>query len=205
MNSVCKALVETKSVYLEPKRENYFTWTSGIKSPIYCDNRQLISYPSTRNNIIQLFVGMINEKFENVELIAGTATAGIPWAAWISNDLNLPMVYIRNKPKEHGLKSAIEGYFKKGSNVLIIEDLISTGKSSYSAYKNAKIEGLNILGIMSIFNYNLDRSNKLFQKNDIQVHSLCDLDQLLKYANDKGSLSTEEMKSIKAWRSQKLN
>ena len=138
MNLVAKALLESRAVHIQPNPDKFFTWTSGRRSPIYCDNRQLISYPKFRKNITTEFVNYIKENFPNTELIAGTATAGISWAAWIADELELPMVYIRSKPKGHGLKSAIEGHAQKGQKTLIIEDLISTGKSSFEAFEHCK-------------------------------------------------------------------
>lgn len=199
MSLVAKALIESKAIHIEPNKENFFTWTSGIRSPIYCDNRQLISYPEYRAQITKIFCEKIREHYPKIELIAGTATAGIPWAAWIANDLNLPMVYIRSKPKGHGLKSAIEGKALKGQKTLIIEDLISTGKSSIEALEHARQDGLEVLSILSIFNYGFKQSIENFKNADISFLSLCSLDELLDYAADSKIIDSDQLKFVKAW------
>lgn len=203
-NDVAKYLLETKAVHLEPKEENFFTWTSGIKSPIYCDNRQLISYPEARAKITASFCDLIREKFTGVELIAGTATAGIPWAAWISEALNLPMVYIRSKPKGHGMKSAIEGKISKSQKTLIIEDLISTGKSSIEAYHHAQNDELNVLSVLSIFTYDLNKAKLAFENESLTYHSLCNLESLLGYAESENLLSNQDTQMIKDWKENNL-
>ncbi len=203
-NDVAKYLLETKAVHLEPKEENFFTWTSGIKSPIYCDNRQLISYPEARAKITASFCDLIREKFTGVELIAGTATAGIPWAAWISEALNLPMVYIRSKPKGHGMKSAIEGKISKSQKTLIIEDLISTGKSSIEAYHHAQNDELNVLSVLSIFTYDLNKAKLAFENESLTYHSLCNLESLLGYAESENLLSNKDTQMIKDWKESNL-
>lgn len=200
MNLIANSLLESKSVFIEPKIENYFTWTSGIKSPIYCDNRQLISYPNYRNIIVKEFCQLIKEKFSHVEIIAGTATAGIPWAAWIAQELNLPMIYIRSSSKAHGRKSAIEGFSKPNQKIIIIEDLISTGKSSIEAFENASNENLLTLGIVSIFNYGFNKSVESFKKHKLNTYSLCSLDDLLIEANRLDQISKDQIKMIKTWK-----
>jgi len=200
MNKIAKALLETSSVHIKPEKENFYTWTSGKRSPIYCDNRQLISYPEFRRQIVQEFITLIKEKFPLTELIAGTATAGIPWAAWIAEGLNLPMVYIRSKPKGHGLKSAIEGKITQGQKALIIEDLISTGKSSIEAANHAQRDLLEVQAVLSIFTYGFKEANEHFQKIGLEKISLCDLDQLLKYAKDHKLLNQENVDTVMNWK-----
>ena len=199
MNKIAKALIESSAIHIEPDESKFFTWTSGKRSPIYCDNRQLISYPTFRSEITKQFCSIIKKNFSSVELIAGTATAGIPWAAWIAQELSLPMVYIRSKPKGHGLKSAIEGKFSAGQKTLIIEDLISTGKSSIEAIKHAQEDRLNILSLLSIFSYGLSESRENFAKNDINYQSLCSLSELLQFANDSGLIQSKDVDVIKQW------
>ena len=200
MNQIPQALLESKSVYIETNPDNYFTWTSGKRSPIYCDNRQLISYPKFRKNIVFEFTSYIREHYPKAQLIAGTATAGIPWAAWIADELDLPLVYIRSKPKEHGKKSAIEGKVIENQNTLIIEDLISTGKSSINAYKNAKESGLNVLSVLSIFNYSFKEAEIKFQDNDLNFHSLCSITDLLEYAKNKKLLNEQDIETVLNWK-----
>lgn len=200
MNVIAKALLESKSVHIEPVEENFFTWTSGKRSPIYCNNRQLISFPHFRVQIISQFIKVIKEKYSDVELIAGTATAGIPWAAWIAHELNLPMVYIRSKAKGHGLKSAIEGSFYEGEKTLIIEDLISTGKSAIEALNHCKQEKLNTMAVLAIFTYGFNEGDKNFKKAQISYESLCDLSQLLQYAREQDQLSESDVSTVENWR-----
>jgi len=197
-NNIAKALLESKAVHLEPN--NFFTWTSGIKSPIYCDNRKLISFPVARKEIVSGFVAKIKELYPECESIAGTATAGIPWAAWIANEMNLPMLYIRSKAKAHGTKSAIEGAPQENQKIVIIEDLISTGKSSIAAADEVKKDNLNLLGVISIFTYGLEIAKNKFAKAGIDYHSLCSLSELLKYAGEKSLLSNSEIEIIEKWR-----
>jgi orotate phosphoribosyltransferase len=200
MNKIAKALLETQSVHIVPEPENFYTWTSGKRSPIYCDNRQLISHPNFRRQIVEDFIDLIKVKYPTVELIAGTATAGIPWAAWIAEGLNLPMVYIRSRPKGHGLKSAIEGKISKGQKVLIIEDLISTGKSSIEAVNHAKADHLEVQAVLSIFTYGFKEANAQFDKIGLEKVSLCNLDQLLKYARDNELLTQENVETVSNWK-----
>ena len=200
MANIAKFLLETKSVHIEPNEDKFFTWTSGKRSPIYCDNRQLISHVEVRNAITDTFTELIKTKYPNVDLIAGTATAGIPWAAWIANALNLPMIYIRSKPKGHGLKSAIEGHAEKGAKTLIIEDLISTGKSSIEAVNHAKADELEVLGVLSIFSYGFQEAKEKFKLLNLEKTTLCTLEKLLKYAHEENLLSETDIETVKRWR-----
>ena len=200
MNLIAKALLESKAVHIEPNPEKFFTWTSGRRSPIYCDNRQLISYPEFRKQITKSFVKYIQTEFPDTELIAGTATAGIAWAAWIADELNLPMVYIRSKPKGHGLKSAIEGKATSGQKTLIIEDLISTGKSSFEAYEHCKSDSLEVSAIVSIFTYGFPESVKKFTEHKLDFHSLCSVEDLLSYAKDQSLLQEADCDLVLNWR-----
>ena len=195
---IAQSLLETKAVHLSP--DNPFTWTSGIISPIYCDNRQLISYPEHRTKIVQDFVKVIQEHFSQVEVIAGTATAGIPWAALIADKLDLPLIYIRGSAKKHGLKNCLEGHYKEGQKVLIIEDLISTGKSSIHAANEVTKEGLNCLGVASIFTYDFDLSHQNFAEYQTKTVSLAKLQDVLDYANTHELLTKESIQKIQEWR-----
>lgn len=199
MEQIAKALIESGAIHIEPKEDNFFTWTSGKRSPIYCDNRQLISYPTLRKEVVNRFCDKIKKDFPDTQLIAGTATAGIPWAAWIANELELPMVYIRSKPKGHGLKSAIEGKIRTGQKTLIIEDLISTGKSSIEAVTHSRKDNLEVLGVLSIFNYGFRESVKNFSDSEISFYSLCSLDQLLEFANNSDIIDASDVNFIKEW------
>lgn len=200
MNKVARALLETESVFIKPEINDFFTWTSGKKSPIYCDNRQLISHPKFRKIIVDEFIFLIKKSFPQTQLIAGTATAGIPWAAWIANALELPMVYIRSKPKGHGLKSAIEGKALAGQKVLIIEDLISTGKSSIEAVEHSRKGKLDVQAVLSIFTYDFLEAQEKFQQQKIEKVSLCTLTQLLDYAQAENLLSQENVQTVQDWK-----
>ncbi len=200
MNEIAKALLESEAVHIKPNPDDYFTWTSGRRSPIYCDNRQLISYPDFRKTITNHFVNYIKSEYPAVELIAGTATAGIPWAAWIADELNLPLVYIRSKPKGHGLKSAIEGKISPEQKTIIIEDLISTGKSSIEAVEHAKKDKLEALAVLSIFTYEFNDANEKFSSIHMPKHSLCTLTELLKYAQEHKLLNKSDVNSVLDWK-----
>ena len=195
---IAKILLEIKAVHLNP--DNFFTWTSGIKSPIYCDNRQIISYPKYRAEITKYFCQYIKENYPDTDLIAGTATAGIPWAAWISHELELPMIYIRGGNKGHGLKNALEGSFQVGQKTLIIEDLISTGKSSVAAALEAKESKLDVQAVVSIFNYGFKKAEKCFFDNAIPYHSLSSLETMLQLSKEEGLLSQKQIDIIKEWK-----
>lgn len=191
-------LLDIKAVHLSP--DNFFTWTSGIKSPIYCDNRQIISYPEYRNHLVDGFIKLIKKDYPKVDCIAGTATAGIPWAAWIADRLNLPMIYIRGNSKGHGLKNAIEGKYTESENVILIEDLISTGKSSIAAANEIINAKLNLLHTYAIFSYELDIAQKNFKQHNLSYTCLTELDQMLSYAEDENLLSSKQVAIIKDWK-----
>jgi orotate phosphoribosyltransferase len=200
---IAEILLKIKAVHLQP--DNFFTWTSGIKSPIYCDNRQIISYPQYRKVVVDEFVDYIKTNFADTEVIAGTATAGIPWAAWIADELKLPLVYIRGASKGHGLKNAIEGRVTEGQRVLIIEDLISTGKSSIAAATEAKTAKLKVSAVLSIFTYGFDKTRSEFEVNNLDFYSLCDLDSLLLYAKEQSLLTNEQIAIISQWKMEQEN
>jgi orotate phosphoribosyltransferase len=196
--SIAKILLEIKAVHLNP--DNFFTWTSGIKSPIYCDNRQVISYPKFRSQIVDSFIKVIKEKYSEVELIAGTATAGIPWAAWIAEKLELPMVYIRSNSKGHGLQNSLEGKSTPGQKTLIIEDLISTGKSSIQAALDAKENELEVLAVLSIFNYGFNKAEKAFRQSEIPFVSLSSLNYMLELSLEENLLTSDQVDIIEQWK-----
>lgn len=201
---IAKILLEIQAVHLSP--DNFFTWTSGVRSPIYCDNRQIISYPEFRKFISKEFVKTIKQKYPQTEVIAGTATAGIPWAAWIADEMNLPMIYIRGNSKGHGLKNALEGKIEAGKRTIVIEDLISTGKSSIAAANEVIAANMKLEGVISIFNYGFDFAHQAFLDNNISYESLCDLEAMLQFAQENILLSQEQINIISEWKdSTKLN
>jgi len=198
MSLIAQSLLDEKAVFLRP--EEPFTWTSGIKSPIYCDNRMLISAPQARSLIVEQFVKLIQEQKLLPEIIAGTATAGIPWAAWIADRLHLPMVYVRSSAKDHGRKNLIEGKITPSNRVILIEDLISTGKSSLAAAQNLEDNQMKVLAVLGLFHYNFPMTHKTFSHEGLPVHALCTLDQLLEFASTTKKISEEQRKDILSWR-----
>jgi orotate phosphoribosyltransferase len=192
--NIAEILLDIKAVHLSPKEP--FTWVSGIKSPIYCDNRQIISYPEHRNLVAKEFAKLIKENFPKTQVIAGTATAGIPHAAWVASELNLPMVYVRSSSKAHGMQNLIEGNLPQGRNVILIEDLVSTGKSSTAAVKALEEAGAKVLNTYAIFSYDLKKSANLFKEINHSYTSLCRVDTLLQVAQYKNIINGEELLEI---------
>ena len=191
-------LTQINAIKLNTK--NPFTWTSGIKSPIYCDNRLVLSYPKIREFIANSISQIIKNKYGNDISIAGVATGAIAMGIMIAERLNLPYAYVRPEPKGHGLKNQIEGNIKKNSSVVVIEDLISTGKSSLNAINALKSDGYNVMGMISIFSYNFEFANKKFDSEKITIDSLADYNTLVEIIESKGELSDEEILRLKKWR-----
>ena len=191
-------LLQINAIKLNTK--NPFTWTSGIKSPIYCDNRLILSYPDVRKFIADSMSEIIKNKYgENIS-IAGVATGAIAIGAMIAEKLNLPYAYVRPKPKSHGLKNQIEGKIQTGSNIVVIEDLISTGMSSLNAINALKSENYKVNGMLSIFSYNFDFANNKFNDEKILVNSLADYNTLVELIESKGTLKSYEIERLKKWR-----
>ncbi|MCL4577076.1 orotate phosphoribosyltransferase [Fusobacterium nucleatum] len=197
---IINALLEIKAVELRVDKENWFTWASGIKSPIYCDNRLTMSYPKIRKQIAEGFVKKIKELYPDVEYIVGTATAGIPHAAWISDIMDLPMLYVRSSAKDHGKTNQIEGKFEKSKKVVVIEDLISTGKSSVLAAQALQEAGLEVLGVVAIFSYNLNKAKEKFDEAKIPFSTLTNYDVLLEVAKETGLIGNKENQVLVDWR-----
>lgn len=195
---IAEKLLEIKAVSLNV--DEPFVWTSGIKSPIYCDNRLILSYPSLRKIVAEGLASLIKSHFPDVEIIAGTATAGIPHAAWVSDILDLPMCYVRSSSKGHGKKNQIEGLIEKGKKVVVVEDLISTGKSSVQAAIALKEGGCEVLGIVSIFTYQLKEADEACQKAGFQYYSLSNFTTLIKIAEEKGYLHEDDVQYVLKWR-----
>ncbi|WP_311407613.1 orotate phosphoribosyltransferase [Liquorilactobacillus uvarum] len=198
MKQVAKDLLEINAVTLSPNEP--FTWASGIKSPIYCDNRLTISYPEIRTRIAKGIADLIRESFPEVEMIAGTATAGIPHAAWIAQELNLPMTYVRSKPKDHGRGKQIEGHLTAGQKTLLIDDLISTGGSVLKAVAAAQKEGADVIGVCGIFSYQLDAADKNFAAAKIPFATLTNYGELIDVAAADEQITASEKKLLKKWR-----
>ncbi|WP_281657960.1 orotate phosphoribosyltransferase [Halobacillus sp. Cin3] len=180
--------------------EDYFTWTSGIQSPIYCDNRLTMSYPSVRSAVAEALVDMIQKLPGEVDAIAGCATAGIPHAAWAADRLNLPMVYVRGTAKKHGRRNQIEGVVTEGSRVVVIEDLISTGKSSIQAADALREAGVEVAGILSIFTYGLAEAKQAFKEKEYHVQSIASYDDLLNELYQQKELDDVQLEKLRVWR-----
>lgn len=195
---VAEQLLNIGAVSLQPN--NPFTWTSGLKSPIYCDNRLTLSFPEVRRKIAEGLKTLILENFPEVELIAGTATAGIPHAAWVSELLNLPMCYVRSKPKGHGKGNQIEGKVSEGQKVVVVEDLISTGGSVITAVEALREAGCSVLGVVSIFTYELEKGKKLLHDAHITAYSLTDFSTLVDVAKEKGFIQKKDMEKLIDWK-----
>lgn len=198
-NRVAAALLKIEAVVLRPDRP--FTWTSGIKAPIYCDNRLTISYPEVRDMIAEGFVELLREHFPDVEVLAGAATGGIPHAAFVAQKLNLPMIYVRDKAKGHGKENMIEGLLKPGQKVVVIEDLISTGGSSIKVAQAVNGAGGRTLGVLAIFSYQLDRAAKAFAEAGIPLRTLSGYEALLEEAVRSGAIREDQLELLRRWRS----
>lgn len=196
--SIAKDLLEIEAVFLNPS--DPFTWASGIKSPIYCDNRFTMSYPKVRKEIAKGLASKIKEAFPEVQVIAGTATAGIPHAAWVAEILDLPMVYIRSKAKDHGKGNQIEGRIVEGQKMVVIEDLISTGGSVLEAAEAAKREGADILGVAAIFTYELPKGKANFEKAEIPLMTLTNYSVLIEAALEDRYIDEQELTLLKEWK-----
>jgi orotate phosphoribosyltransferase len=195
---IAQQLLAIKAVSLRPQQP--FVWTSGLKSPIYCDNRLTMSYPAVRDLIAEGFSAVIKQQFTSCEVLAGTATAGIPHAAWTAQKLGLPMVYVRDKAKGHGKENLIEGYMEAGKKVVVIEDLISTGGSSIKAARAVRDAGAEVVGVVAIFSYQFAQAEKMFADENIPLVTLSNYSVLLDEALQAGVIQSSDLESLKAWR-----
>lgn len=198
MNKIADLLLDEKALFLRPHEP--FTWASGIKSPVYCDNRLLLHSPKAIESVTQAFSHLIDSHQLSFDLIAGTATAGIPWASFLAFKLKKPMIYVRSSAKEHGRQNLVEGKLPKNSKVLLIEDLISTGKSSLKAAQAIKDEGANIQVVLSVFTYDFLSARENFKRLSLETYSLCSLDSLLVSAVDKKLITQKEATEVTQWR-----
>jgi len=185
--------------------EHPFTWASGWKSPIYCDNRKILSFPFIRDFIKSEMCNIIFQAFEKADMIAGVATAGIPWGAMVADQLKLPYIYVRPKPKEHGLGNQIEGFYEPGKRVVVVEDLVSTGKSSLQVVDVLKTAGLEVEGMASIFNYGFPEAKNAFEKYQVRLKSLTDYDSLIALAIEQKLVSDSDQKALLNWRQDPAN
>ena len=197
-NKIAKELLSIKAVFLRP--EEPFTWASGIKSPIYCDNRLTLTAPEVRTKIENALVEVIKENYPDVEVLMGTSTAGIPHAAIIADKLNLPMGYVRGSSKDHGRKNQIEGKLEKGQKVVVVEDLISTGGSVIDVVNVLREAGAEVLGIVSIFTYNMQKSITNLQEAHVKNVSLSNFDALVEVAAEEGYISKDDIQRLICFR-----
>lgn len=197
-NQAARFLLQIKAIKLN--NENPFTWASGRKSPIYCDNRVTLSYPEIRTYLRQQFVSIINERFAEADVIAGVATGGIALGVLVAQDLGKPFIYVRPEEKKHGLTNKIEGVVKEGQSVLVIEDLISTGKSSLLAVDALREAGCIVKGMAAIFTYGLDIAEKAFEDKEVPLYTITDYDTLIETAKEETYIKEEEIASLSKWR-----
>ncbi|MDQ2864385.1 MAG: orotate phosphoribosyltransferase [Bacteroidota bacterium] len=197
--AVAEKLLQIKAIKLSVDKP--FTWASGWKSPIYCDNRKILSFPYIRDFIKSEICDLIFQSYEHAEMLAGVATAGIAWGAMSADQLKLPFIYVRPKPKEHGLGNQIEGYYEPGKKIVVIEDLISTGKSSLLVTEVLQNEGLQVEGMVSIFDYGFGAAKNAFEQAKISLHSLTDYDSVIELAIEQNYVSKEDQNTLLDWRS----
>lgn len=195
---VAEFLLQIKAIKLQP--EQPFVWASGWKSPIYCDNRKTLSYPQIRTYIRQQYVNVIHHQFAKPDVIAGVATGGIAHGALIAQDMGLPFVYVRSEAKKHGLSNVIEGVVEKGQNVVVIEDLISTGGSSIKAIEALREHGCNVKGMVAIFTYGFAEATENLKKANCHTTTLCDYTTLIEVALKHHYITQEDVDSLSKWR-----
>lgn len=197
---IAQNLLDIQAVQINP--EEYFTWTSGIQSPIYCDNRLTMSYPDVRENITNAFIEMIEKNDLSVDVIAGCATAGIPHAAFLADALQLPMAYIRSDRKSHGKENQIEGVIKEGQHVIVIEDLISTGGSAINAAKVVRDEGAIVTHVLAIFTYSLKRAKQQFTQEKLQYETITNFDHVVDLLMSNEEITIQEKQQLITWRNE---
>ena len=195
---VASYLLDIKAIKLEPNHP--FTWASGWKSPIYCDNRKTLSYPEVRSYIKEQFAALIREKYPEVEVIAGVATGAIAQGVLVAQELNLPFIYVRSSAKSHGLENFIEGEYKAGQKVVVIEDLVSTGGSSLQAVEALRNGGCDVLGMAAIFTYGFQKATDNFQKANCELTTLSNYNAMIDLALKIGYVQPEQVDKLKEWR-----
>jgi len=201
--AVAEKLLQVNAVQLNP--EHPFTWAAGWKSPIYCDNRRILSFPHAREFIKSELCNLIFEKFPEADLLAGVATAGIAWGAMVADQLKLPYIYVRPEPKNHGLGNQIEGFYEAGQKAVVVEDLVSTGKSSLQVVEVLKKEGVIVSGMVSIFNYEFTASLEAFSKANVPYYPLTNYTALISLAVDRGIVSPLHQEILLKWRDDPAN
>lgn len=197
-NSVAANLLKINAIKLSPDKP--FTWASGWKSPIYCDNRKTLSYPEARNVIADSFARFIKEHYPNVEVIAGVATGAIAHGMLVADRLGLPFIYVRSAAKQHGLTNQVEGAYSAGQKVVVIEDLVSTGMSSLAAVEALKAAGCDVLGLLAIFTYQFEKSVEAFKNAGVKLDTLSNYTELIGIALEHGYVKQEQLELLKQWR-----
>jgi orotate phosphoribosyltransferase len=201
--NVAECLLQIKAIELNKIQP--FTWASGWKSPIYCDNRKTLSYPKVRTFIRQKYVETIQEEFGEVDVIAGVATGGIAQAALIAQEMELPLIYVRSSTKGHGLQNMVEGAVQAGQRVVVIEDLISTGMSSLRAVEALREKGCQVAGMVAIFSYGFETAANNFKKYSCPLYTLSDYNSMIDVAAEEGYINAEDINSLKSWREDPAN
>ena len=201
--AVAEKLLQINAIKLNPDQP--FTWASGWKSPIYCDNRRVLSFPYIRDFIKSEMCNVVFEQFPEASMLAGVATAGIAWGAMVADQLKLPFIYVRPKPKEHGLGNQVEGYYEPGQKTLVIEDLVSTGKSSLQVVDVLQQGGLEVIGMVSIFNYGFPNTEQAFRDRNLKYFSLTNYITLINLALEKSVVSPEQEAILLNWRADPVN
>lgn len=196
--SIAESLLQIKAIKLSTT--NFFTWASGWHSPIYCDNRMILSFPDVRRDVYESFSRIISKNFKDVDIIAGVATGAIAHGALVAEYMEKPFIYVRSAPKGHGLANQIEGSFKAGQKVVVIEDLISTGGSSLSAVEALRSAGCQVVGMVAIFSYGFEIAKKAFQEAGVELFTLSNYETLIKTAVKDGYIKDDEMKTLLEWR-----
>lgn len=201
--SIAANLLQIKAIKLQPS--NPFTWASGWKSPIYCDNRKTLSFPRVRQAIRDAFADRVRELYPDAEVIAGVATGAIAHGVMVAEELGLPFIYVRSGAKGHGLGNRIEGFYEKGQKVVVIEDLISTGGSSLTAVNALREAGCNVQGMLAIFTYGFKKAEDNFRDNDCSLSTLSDYNSLVELAVETGYVTADDMEALAQWRQDPSN
>ncbi len=197
-NNIAKTLLKIEAVKLSPSKP--FTWASGWHSPIYCDNRKILSFPDDRNAVGDSFAEVIKANFPEAEIVAGVATGAIAWGVLAAERLNMPAVYVRSAKKDHGMTNQIEGLYKPGQKVVVVEDLISTGGSSLLAVDALRKEGLDVVGMVAIFTYEFQISKEAFENAGVKLLTLTSYSKLIKEAVAEGYVSESQLALLSSWR-----
>ena len=200
---IARSLLQIKAIKLNPA--NFFIWASGWHSPIYCDNRATLSYPSVRKQIYEAFATLIEEKYPDAEVIAGVATGAIAHGALVAEKMGKPFIYVRSAPKNHGLSNQVEGVFEKGAKVVVVEDLVSTGGSSLNAVEALREAGCNVLGMTAIFTYGFPTAQENFAKANVILDTLSNYNTMIELAVEEGYVSADDLQTLRQWRTDPAN